>query len=104
MIITVKILLFLIALGMIIWPFVRKGENGEVMELVPQEHLLENLVSQKEHTYAAIKELDFDYNMGKLSEEDYQELKKQYKQKAVDILKQIDELSGSTKVARKASA
>ncbi len=32
------------------------------------------LIRKKESSYEAIKELDFDYNTGKLSDEDYQNL------------------------------
>jgi rRNA maturation endonuclease Nob1 len=52
-----------------------------------QEKLLEK---QKEDVYAAIKEMDFDFGMGKISEQDYQELRDEYKSKAVDILKELD--------------
>ncbi len=101
MVLAIKILIGLIVLGFILWPCVGKKEAEEAA--LPQEKDLHLLLEQKEQTYAAIKELDFDYQMDKLSEEDYQELSREYKQKAVAVLQQIDELSGSLKVGTKAS-
>jgi hypothetical protein len=52
------------------------------------------LQQRKEEVYAAIKEMDFDLEMGKISEDDYQELKSQYKAKALEILKELDTVDG----------
>jgi len=52
------------------------------------------LQQRKEDVYAAIKEMDFDFEMGKISEEDYRELKSQYKGKALKILKELDGVDG----------
>ena len=49
-----------------------------------------DLIERKEAIYGAIKAIAFDYEMGKLSKEDYQELRQQYKQEAVQLLKKID--------------
>jgi hypothetical protein len=48
------------------------------------------LQSSKEEIYAAIKEMDFDRGMGKISDDDYRELKSQYTAKAVEILKESE--------------
>jgi hypothetical protein len=50
----------------------------------------ETLKKSKEDVYAAIKEMDMDFGMGKISEEDYQDLKSRYKSKALHILKELD--------------
>ncbi len=50
-----------------------------------------DLIERKEAIYAAIKDIEFDYQMGKLSKEDYQELRQQYKDEAVKLLKKIVE-------------
>jgi len=49
-----------------------------------------DLIERKEAIYAAIKDIEFDYQMGKLSKEDYHELRQQYKDEAVRLLKKID--------------
>ncbi len=56
---------------------------------------LETLVAQRDSTYDAIRDLDFDFQMGKLSQADYESLRDRSKVRAAQILKQIDELSGN---------
>lgn len=54
---------------------------------------LPHLLVQKEVAYATLKDLDFDFKTGKLSDEDYRELKGQYKREAIEILEKIDKIS-----------
>jgi len=54
---------------------------------------LSHLLVQKEVAYATLKDLDFDFITGKLSEEDYQELKNRYRNEALNILEKIDNIS-----------
>ncbi len=58
-------------------------------------HRAEDLETRKAEIYAAIKDIEFDYQMGKLSEEDYTQLRNQYKAEAVQILKQLDAIAGA---------
>ncbi len=51
---------------------------------------VENLLSAREATYAAIKDLETDHAMGKLSNADYQNLRAKYEGKALTILQQLD--------------
>ena len=51
----------------------------------------ENLLREKEAVYAAIKDLDFEYKTGKLSDEDYAALRESYRVRALNILKRINE-------------
>ncbi len=53
---------------------------------------LKQLTLKKDRAYATIKELEFDANMGKISKEDFETLKRQYMFEAADSLKEIDEL------------
>ena len=57
------------------------------------ELLLDQLLVQKESTYSAIKELEFDHAMGNLSEQDYRELAARYEERAVALLQNIDEVA-----------
>jgi len=47
---------------------------------------------QKTDAYAAIKEAEFDQQMGKLTEEDYRLLRKKYEARALEALAQLDRL------------
>jgi hypothetical protein len=48
---------------------------------------------QKTDAYAAIKEAEFDLQMGKLTPEDYQALREKYEARALEALVQLDELT-----------
>jgi hypothetical protein len=60
-------------------------------------HRAEELEARKAEIYAAIKDIDFDFQMGKLSKEDYEQLRSQYKSEAVGLLKRIDQAHGKRK-------
>jgi len=50
----------------------------------------ERLVLQKEMVYGAIRDLDFDFQTGKVDQKDYAELRQQLESEAVQILRQLD--------------
>ncbi len=83
----IAILVILVVVGYLVsYPLLR---SKRLENHVPQsrEDLLQE---QKEDVYAAIKEMDFDFEMGKISEDDYQKLRNQYKAKVLGIIKEID--------------
>ena len=43
--------------------------------------------------YAAMKEAEFDKQMGKLTDEDYQFIRQKYETRAVEALTQLDQLT-----------
>ncbi len=51
---------------------------------------LEELRSERDTTYSMLKELEFDYQSGITTEEDYKELEARYKRKAISTLREID--------------
>lgn len=55
-------------------------------------HRAQELEARKAEIYTAIRDIDFDYRMGKLSQEDYETLREQYKTEAIGMMKQIDEM------------
>ena len=60
---------------------------------------LDALASQRDSLYDAIRDLDFDFQLGKLSENDYTPLREKYKNRAAETLKQIDTLRGESERA-----
>jgi len=67
--------------------------NGRQKGFIPKpKGILEELKNEKDGAYAAIRELEFDLSLGKLTEEDFQILKRQYTQDAVGYMKEIDKL------------
>jgi hypothetical protein len=87
--------LFLGASYWIINPLLRQEEHHKGLAPEPED-ILEELKNQKESAYAAIRELEFDLNMGKLTEEDFQILKGQYTREAVGYMIEMDKLAAPT--------
>ena len=52
----------------------------------------DDLMTQKQNAYNNILDLDFEYTMGRITEEDYRRLRDEYKQDAAQILERIDRI------------
>lgn len=83
-------LLLFLALSPIIAPFLRASE-GPLAQSGNAE--LQELLAEKQTLYAAIKELEFDHQAGKLAPQDYEQTRLSYELRAVALLEQIDRLS-----------
>jgi hypothetical protein len=66
------------------WPLVRRERRAEL-----DAAEVNDLVSQRDLAIEDIRELDFDHDLGNLSEEDHQAMREQSKRRAVGILKQL---------------
>lgn len=66
-----------------------KVQTGTVLD--DPEDPQSSLLWQKESSYAAIRELEFDYHTGKISEDDYKELYGSLKTDALRAIKGIEE-------------
>lgn len=66
-------------------------KNARKAALPDNNEMLQELNSQRTTTYSMLKELEFDHSSGILSDDDYRELEDRYKNKAVSILRQLDE-------------
>jgi flagellar basal body-associated protein FliL len=91
MLILIIILLILLALLPVLIPFFRSSEGSSPM-FEPAE--LQELLDEKQMIYAAIKELEFDHQAGKLSVTDYEEARHSYELRAIALLQEIDRLGG----------
>ena len=50
----------------------------------------DDLLKKKDFIYSSIRELNIDFNMGKLAAEDHEALRKEYMQEASDVLDELD--------------
>ena len=67
---------------------------SEERELPPEpESQATRWEKQKADAYAALKEAEFDLQMGKLTDADYQLLREKYEARALEALAQLDRLS-----------
>ncbi|HZK49564.1 MAG TPA: zinc ribbon domain-containing protein [Thermoleophilia bacterium] len=82
------VVLALLAVGFIAYPLLREQLGDDETFDLPED--LEVLLRRKESTYSALKELEFDFKTGKLSEGDFHELDARYRADALEILAAID--------------
>ena len=77
-----------LSFGAIAWPFLTRRVNGDPARkpVTPWD----DLVSQRDTTYQALKELEFEYNLGNLSDADYADLRERYRTQAAGILQRLD--------------
>ncbi|MBI2954554.1 MAG: hypothetical protein HYY30_09590 [Chloroflexi bacterium] len=86
-------ILALIAMGLVAYPLLQTNEEIDDVDGHEEDAELEDALLRREGVYSAIKELDQDYQMGNLSEQDYRHLRDSYKLKAAMVLKQIDDIA-----------
>ncbi len=72
-----------------------KGEE----ESIASPTRLDELNTQREAVLAAMRELDFDYQTGKLTEADYAERREALVQQGVALLQEIDQLRAESEAA-----
>ena len=89
MIIFVAVLLTLLTLFFIAYPFFKQKWSSTARD---EDEKFRELHSRRDTTYSMLKELEFDYQSGILTEEDYRDLEARYKRKAISILKDTDDL------------
>lgn len=87
--VAVALLISFVALVYVVWPLLQPGPAPVVVE----NDRLTDLVGRKDAVLTAIKELEFDYRMGKLSEEDYQRLDQRLRRQAIGLLQQIEKVA-----------
>ncbi len=83
------LVLTVVTFGFIAYPlFKRRLGSGVSVE----DEKFRELYSKRDTTYAMLKELEFDFQSGILTEEDYLDLEARYKRKAISILRDADDL------------
>lgn len=89
-------------------PLLKERRAEKMLADYYEETELHHLLSRKDSIYTAIKDLEFDHKTGKLSDEDYSELREKFEQQAAAVLKEIDDLQSGKSAAgskkRKAAA
>lgn len=69
-----------------------------------EEHELSTLMAERDRVINSLQELDFDFKLGKIPEEDYPTQRSTLLQKGADILRQIDTLAPQPSSAQDADA
>ena len=84
------------ALALILYPLWRHTRPDAVFRTDQTQQMLENFEARYQAALAAVKDLILDYEMGKVSKEDYQPLLSKAKLEAAQLRQQIDRLSRQT--------
>lgn len=84
--IAIVLLLSILAIGYVVWPLWR------ATTILPMEddNPLVELIQRKDTVLLSIKELEFDYQTGKLSADDYARLDQRLRQQAISLLRQLE--------------
>jgi rubrerythrin len=80
-------LAILIVVGVYLYaPFMERRAR----QVTQEEHELSALMAERDRVINALQELDFDFKLGKIPEDDYPEQRATLLQKGADILRKID--------------
>jgi NADH pyrophosphatase NudC (nudix superfamily) len=91
----------LILVGMFLYaPFMERRARG----VTEEEHELSALMAERDRVINSLQELDFDFKLGKIPEEDYPTQRANLLQKGAEILKKIDTLAPQTVSAQDTEA
>lgn len=77
------------ALAYVMWPLLRQGHTQVLVE----DDRLADLLGRKDSVMAAIKDLEFDYRVGKIDEEDYQRYDARLRRQAIGLMQQIEQIA-----------
>ncbi len=91
------LVLLLLAAGLVVFigePLVSQRRSSRASQASdhPRHIEIEQLNLQKEGLYSAIHDLDFDYQTGKVDQQDYAELRNQLEGEAIETLRELDEI------------
>ncbi len=75
----------------ILVPLFREPKGNLEVELLAETEL-DRLLNRKAIVYSNLKDLDFEYKMGRLSDQDFRRLEAGYKSEAAVILQKLDHL------------
>lgn len=77
------------ALAFVLWPLL----NRHAPVLPIEDDRLTELVARKDNTLRALKDLEFDHQVGKLSEEDYARFYERLSRQAVALMGQLEKIT-----------
>lgn len=91
------VLLAVVAIGAVIWPILRPVRTKT--SSVAADQTLSELLSKREAALRAVKDLEFDYQTGKVSSADYPIYERNLKEQAIAAIQAVDEYQGRQRQA-----
>ncbi len=86
----ILIVISVLVFTVIVYPLLKGVQDTEKKSSVKDQ--LAQLLLQKESSYLDLKELELDYRMGKLSQQDYERLRSKLERASVVLLKETEQL------------
>ncbi len=93
MIILAALVLTVLTFVFIAYPLIKQAARPARVVNDEKQH---ELYSRRDTTYSMLKELEFDFQSGILTEDDYHDLSARYKNQAISILKRLDDAEKET--------
>jgi hypothetical protein len=90
--IVLALLIAALAVSFVVWPLLAPNGVGRTV-LVDEAGPLTELIQRKDMLLLSIKEMEFDHQTGKLSDEDFQRLDQRLRQQAIALLRQIEKVA-----------
>ena len=87
-----------IAIFVVAYPLFQHSTAPSQQADVFSDRGLAELLARRDATYATLKELELDHEMGKLSSADYRALRDRYRAQAVAILQELDSCQAKAQV------
>jgi len=72
--------------------FTKSGENDNKYKNMKRIMVLN---SEKENIYSELRDIEFDYKLGKITRDDYEQLTDKYKLKAAEKIQEIEKLKNN---------
>lgn len=88
----VAALISLIAIYYALSPLLQSGQAA----LIVEDDKMVELLGRKDATLQAIKDLEFDYRVGKIDQADFQRLDQRLRRQAISLIQQIERLAPAT--------
>ena len=98
MFVLVAVIFIVLPILFIVYPFFSPRDKGiRVLRNMGEPSVRAKLREKKAQLLMVFRELDFDFETGKLSKEDYVALREKYEQKTALVMKQLEEVETSWK-------
>ena len=98
MVLVATLLIVSATMAVILWPLFRARPAPDTGQSWERDRL-DSLLSRRDSAYDAIRDLDFEYHLGNLSEADYLELRERYRERAAAVLRRVESLDRSRPAA-----
>jgi hypothetical protein len=94
------VLALLVLVGLVVsQPFLKNGKQTQSSErLDPVDHAHSTLLAERDQILRTLKELDFDFALGKIPHEDYPIQRNYLLQRGVNIIQKLDQFQSSENV------